>query len=156
MDKLHSFLLEWAVNYIKNKDLLTGNLEDIELGKDGFDFIATFKDKKQYFIIKPFIENIVEIINRINKEDYFGLVVFNTKENFRAMVDNWDILVEFKNLGIYFVNPFSQLDKRWIIYPHIHHKISEASSLETGLKTMFEVVESTTKEELEEKIKGRT
>ena len=151
MEKLHAFLLEWAINYIKNRDLLKKNIESIEKSKeDGF--IVNFKDKKQYFIVKPFIEDFSEIINKINKGEYFSLVIFNTKENFKAIVDNWNILIEFKNLSIYFVNPFSQLDKKWIIYPYTHHKISDKASLEIGLRTMFEMVESISKEELNKKL----
>jgi len=151
MDKLHDFLVEWAINYVKNRDLLTKNIGGIGKEKGGFDFIVNFKDKKQYFIVKPLIDNIGEIINKINKEAHFSLVVFNTKENFKAVVDNWNNLVEFKNLSIYFVNPFSELDKRWVVYPYTHHKISEKASLETGLRTMFEMVESISKEQLNKK-----
>lgn len=153
MDKLYSILLEWVEDYVKNKDLLIKNIENIEKGGKGFDLIVNFKDKKQHFIVKPFIDNIGSVITKMNKEDYFSLVMFNTKENFKAIVDNWDILIEFRNLSIYFVNPFSQLDKRWIIHPYTHHKISEESSLETGLKAMFEIVDSISKEELSKRVK---
>ena len=150
MEKLRLFLLEWAVNYVKNKDLLTKNIESIEKNKEGF--VAKFKNKKQFFIIEPFIEEINGMINKMDKEEYFSFVVFNTKENFKVFVDNWNRLTVFKKLSIYFVNPFSQLDKKWIICPYTHHKVGDKSSLELGLKTMFETVESISKEELDKLI----
>lgn len=150
MDKLHSFLLEWAVNYVKNRDLLTKSIKSIEKNKEGF--FVKFKDRKQFFIVEPFIEDINEVMEKINEEGYFSLVMFNTKENFEAVVGGWSRLIGFKKLSIYFVNPFSQLDKKWIICPYTHHKIGSESSLELGLKTMFETVESLSKEELSKKI----
>lgn len=150
MDKFYAFLLDWAINYIKNRDLLTKNIENIEKNKNGFN--VNFKDKKQYFIVKPFIDNVGEIINKINKEEHFSLVVFNTKKNFEAVADNWDILIEFENLSIYFANPFSKLDRKWIIYPYTHHQIGDSASLERGLRTMFETVECTSKDELNRRI----
>ncbi len=148
MDKLRSFLAEWAVNYIKNRDLLIKSLEKIEKGEEGFDFTAVFKDKKQYFIVKPLIESMSEIINKINKEEHFSLVVFNTKENFKEVVDNWNILTEFRNLSIIFVNPFSESDKKWVIYPYTHHKICDESALESGLRTIFKTVGSVSNKDL--------
>ena len=150
MDKIHSFLLEWAVNYVKNRDLLTKGIESVEKNKEGF--LVNFKDKKQFFIVEPFIENIDEVMKKINEKEHFSLVVFNTKENFEAVVGSWSRLIGFKKLSIYFVNPFSQLDKKWIICPYTHHQVGSESSLELGLKTMFETVESLSKEELSKKI----
>ena len=150
MDRLHSFLQEWTVNYVKNRDLLTKSIESVEKNKEGF--LVRFKDRKQFFIVEPFIGDINEVIKKINEEEYFSLVVFNTKENFEAVVENWNRLVEFKKLSIYFVNPFSQLDKKWIVYPYTHHQVGSESSLELGLKTMFETVESINKEELNRRI----
>jgi len=150
MGKMYSFLVEWTVNFVKNRDLLTKNIEDVEKNKEGF--FVKFKDRKQFFIIEPFVEDIDEVIKKINEEEHFSLVVFNTKENFEVIVENWNMLIEFKKLSIYFVNPFSQLDKKWIIFPYTHHKVGSESSLESGLKTMFETVDSISKEELSKKI----
>ena len=150
MDKLHSFLLEWAVNYVKNRDLLTKSIRSIEKNKEGF--LVNFKDKKQFFIVEPFIQNINEVMEKMHEEEHFSLVVFNTKDNLEAVVDSWNRLIEFKKLSIYFVNPFSQLDKKWIVCPYTHHKVGSESSLELGLKTMFEMVGSLSKEELSKKI----
>ena len=44
-------------------------------------------------------------------------------------------------LSIYFVNPNSSTEKKWIIYPFTHSKITEHSALKLGLMTLFESVE---------------
>lgn len=153
MDPLKEFLVKWTVDYIKNKDLIAKNVESIEKVSDGFDVHVKYKDKEQFFIVKPIISDIDEIVSMVEKDPHFSLVTFNTKENFDCIVKNWNSLVTLQYLSIYFVNPFSQLDKKWIIHPHTHHQICDKESLTRGLKSMFETVEPITKEQLKKRIK---
>ncbi len=125
---------------MKNRDLIRKDLEKIEKNKEGFDLVITFKDRKQFFIIMPEIDNIEEVIAKINEKDYFGLVMLNTTNNFEMVVENWNKLVKFDSLMLYFINPFSTLDKKWVICPHVHHKICDKNSFKTGLKSMFDMV----------------
>lgn len=147
-NKSHSFLVEWAVNFVKNKDLIAKKIEQIENEKDGFDLYVKYKDREQYFIIIPKIADIDSIIQRLNNNYYFSIVTLNSKENFDAVLKNWHKLADFKFLNIIFVNPFSELDKKWIVFPHTHNKISDDSSLKNGLKAMFETVEPIEEQEL--------
>ncbi len=151
-NKSHAFLLEWTVNFIKNKDIISRKIEKIKNGKDGFDLYVKYKDREQYFIIAPNIIDIDSIIKRINNNAYFSLVTLNSKENFDAVLKSWSKMISFKFLNIIFVNPFSGLDKKWIVFPYTHHKISDESSLENGLKTMFAMVEPIEEEQLAAKI----
>ena len=64
-DKLHSFLMDWAMNFIKNKDIVAKKIEKIENNKDGFDLYVKYKDKEQYFIIAQNLADIDSIIQRI-------------------------------------------------------------------------------------------
>ncbi len=153
-NKVHSFLVEWTINFIKNKDIIAKKIEHIENGKDGFDLYVKYKDREQYFLIIPNIADIDSIIQRINNNAYFSIVTLNSKENFDIIVKNWNKLVGFKFLNIIFVNPFSELDKKWIIFPYTHHKICDESSLENGLKAMFGMVEPIEEEQLIAKITG--
>ena len=157
------------MNYLKNRDAIAKKIETIEKNKNGFDVFVKFKDslkseisnsyessirkKEQYFIAMPFINNIGSVLAKIKKDMHFGLVVFNTKENFKIAMDNWKKLINFEHLSIYFVNPFSQMDKKWVIYPYTHHKICDENSLELGLKTMFEMVEPISEEKIKTLIK---
>ena len=152
MDKQHSFLLEWAITFVKNKDIVSKKIEKIENGKDGFDFYVKYKDKEQYFIIAPNISNIDSIIQKLNNNFHFSVITMNSKENLGIVIKNWKRLVDFKFLNIIFVNPFSESDKKWIIFPYTHNKICEASFLEAGLKSMFEMVEPIEEGQLAAKI----
>lgn len=153
-DKLRSFLVEWTVSFVKNKDMIAKKIEHIENGKDGFDLYVKYKDREQYFIVVPKIKDMDSMIQKINNEHHFSLVALNSKENFDAVLKNWNRLIGFKFLSIMFVNPFSELDKKWIIFPHTHHKICDESSLETGLKSMFSMVEPIEEQQLMAKLTG--
>ncbi|MEK6827891.1 MAG: hypothetical protein AABX78_00930 [Nanoarchaeota archaeon] len=147
-NKSHSFLVDWTINFIKNKDIISKKIEKIENGKDNFDLYVKYKDREQYFIIVPNIADIDSIIQRINNNYYFSIVTLNSKENFDIIIKNWNRLISFKFLNIIFVNPFSEMDKKWIVFPHTHHKICDESSLETGLRAMFGMVEPIEEQQL--------
>jgi len=151
--KAHSYLVDWTINYLKNKDLLVKKIELVEKNKDGFDVYIKFKDKEQFFIVKPIIESVDEALSKFDFENYFGLVVFNTAGNFDVLIKNWDKFAKFKHLCVYFVNPFSQLDRRWVIYPYTHNNICEKSALEKGLRSMFDMVEPLTEEQIKDRFK---
>ena len=153
-NKLRSFLIDWTIDFIKNKDIISKRIEKIENGKDGFDLYVKYKDREQYFIITPTINDVDLVVQKINNNSYFSIVTVNSKENFDVVLKNWNKLINFKFLNITFVNPFSGMDRKWVILPHTHHKICDESSLETGLKSMFEMVEPIEEEQLTAKITG--
>ena len=147
----HDFLLEWTINFIKNKDIISKKNEYIENGKEGFDLYVKYRDREQYFVIDANITDINPIIRKIsgiNNAAYFSIVTLSSKENFEVILKNWNKLINFKFLNIIFVNPFSELDKKWIVFPHTHHKICDESSLENGLKAMFSMVEPIDEQQL--------
>jgi len=152
-NKSQSFLVDWTINFVKNKDVISKKIEHIENGKDGFDLFVKYKDREQYFIILPKIVEVDDIIRKINSiassnAVYFSVVMLNSKENFEIMLKSWNKLITFKFLNLIFVNPFSEFDKKWIVFPYTHHKISDESSLENGLKAMFEMVEPIEEQQL--------
>jgi len=115
--------------------------------------MVTFKDKKQAFMVKPQISSFEELIAKINETDNFGVVMLNTSKNFEIMAENWDKLIKFRSLTLYFVNPFSELDKKWVINPYVHSRICDENSLKIGLKSMFDMVDPLTDQEIEAKFK---
>ena len=153
-DKLHSFLVDWTIQFVKNKDIVAKKIEKIENGKEGFDLYVKYRDREQFFMIVPNITDIDSIIQRINTNAYFSLITLNSKQNFETVLKNWGKLISFKFLNIMFVNPFSELDKKWIVFPHTHHKVCDENSLETGLKSMFSMVEPIEEKQLAAKITG--
>jgi len=147
------FLIEWIKLYIKNKDVMLKNLKSIEVVRN--EVRVKYKDKEHLFIIEPFIGELdffIDILRGMS-DSGISLVVLNSKENLKKIIEKWNILKEFKLANIFFVNPFSKTDKRWIIYPYTHSRISEEESLELGLNTMFETVEPVTEESVKKRVK---
>ena len=91
--------------------------------------------------------------SELKNDGYNGIFTLNNASNINFVVTNWKQLVGFRFLNIYFVNPFSDSDKVWVICPYIHDKICDKSSLEAGLKSMSEMVNPIGSEELNNKIK---
>ena len=154
MADAHSFLVDWTMNFIKNKDIVAKKIEKIENGKDGFDLYVKRKDREQYFIITAKIADMDSILRKINSIGNFSIVTLNSSENFEALLKNWGRLISFKFLNIIFANPFSAADKKWAVFPHTHHKICDESSLETGLKAMFDSVDTIDEQQLAEKVRS--
>ena len=153
-DKSRLFLTDWTIQFVKNKDVVAKKIEKVENGKDGFDLYVKYKDREQYFIIAPEIIDISTILKRVNNNAYFSLVTLNSRQNFEIILKNWSSLISFKFLNIIFVNPFSELDKKWIVFPHTHHKVCDENSLETGLRSIFKMVEPIEEKQLAAKITG--
>ena len=151
-ERIRLFLLDWTVNFIKNRDLISKKIEIIEKEKNGFDLYVKYRDKEQYFLILPTIESFNPLMKRINDDAYFCIVTLNSAGNLNAILKSWKEIIQFKSLSIIFVNPFSSLDKRWIVFPSTHNKISGESSLELGLKSMFETVEPISEQIMSERI----
>ncbi|MFH0868213.1 MAG: hypothetical protein V1831_02785 [Candidatus Woesearchaeota archaeon] len=152
MNNVNSYLADWSIRFLENKDIIKKEIVSVEKSKGGFDFIIHCKDKVKYFVIMPILEN--GIFDRIKNEDAFGIIALNNLANIRFVVSEWKKLTEFKLLSIYFVNPFSTLDKVWVIIPYIHDKVCDTASLDTGLKSMAEMVDIIGMLEFENKIKS--
>lgn len=141
------YLAEWFVRYTKNRDLTFRKISSIK--EEGNSVFVEQKDGKRiHNIVEPFPEDFGKLADSI-KEENKGIVVYNTLDNFENMVKAWKKLAEMSGLTIYFVNPFSKLEKKWILRPHIHARISDAESLEQGLNSMYIMVEPISREEAE-------
>jgi hypothetical protein len=138
-----SFLAEWTVGFLKNRDLIAKKIKNIEMNKDGFDLCVKYSDREQYIIVMPILKELDPIIRKFNNNSYFTIVALNSKDNLQILLKIWNRLIDFKFLNIIFANPFSSTDKKWMVHPHTHHKICDEASLELGLKSMFEMVEPT-------------
>lgn len=147
-DVIVKFIREWAVSYAKHKDILTKNITNIKEEQDKV--IVELNDKEQVFLIRPTADD--SIIEEINKDKNISVVMLNSKENLDFLIKNWGKLIKFERLALFFINPFSELDKKWFISPYIHSKICDEDSLKLGLKTMFETVELITEKDIIKKI----
>ncbi len=157
VNRVTDFLKEWTSHYIKNKDILTRKLKNIEVKES--ELFVHFEHKEHLFIIEPIIKSIDVIMDKVKKEKekndklHVSLIVLNSKVNFKIVSGNWKKLIKNPLLSIYFINPFSELDKKWIVFPYTHNKIAEESSIEKGLKALFLMVEPTNEKIILSKIK---
>ena len=151
MDNAASYLVDWGIRFLENKDSIKKEIVNIEKNISGFDFIVHYKDKVKYFIVMPILEN--DIFSEIKNDAAFGAFTLNNLANIRFVISEWEKLTNFKFLSIYFANPFSNSDKIWIINPYVHDRICDKSSLELGLRSMAEMVEHLGVEELNNKVK---
>ncbi len=137
-------LTDWMVDYINGRDAILKNLKKIEKNQEGFELKISYEDKDEYVMIEPFIGNFDDVFSRIDSSKSISIVLFNANENFDVIIENWKRLIDFEKLTIYFVNMFSETEKKWIIRPHLHNKIADDSSLKSGLKSMFSMVDPIT------------
>jgi hypothetical protein len=151
MSKIKEALKKWTINFLKNKNAILQTLKRIEENKENYDLKITYEDKEVYVIVEPFIDNIERLKEKIDKNKNIILVLLNSKKSLDILIDKWGYFAEFDKLTIYFVNMFSISDKKWVIRPYLHNKISEESALKPGLKSMFNTVDSITEKEAESK-----
>lgn len=159
MDTVIAFLSEWVFYYVKNRDLVDRKLEKVEEYINKCYVFAKFKDKSQVYFIEPEILDVSKTLEKVDaakKEmgcDFSCLVILNSIKNLKAVQDGWSKLDKDPKLSLLFVNPFSLLDKKWIIFPHTHSMIIEPNALRQGLKSLFDGVESTSVDDILGKIK---
>ncbi len=148
------YLIEWVEHFVKNKDVFLKSIKSVE--RKDYGLCVKHKDKEKMFFVVPFVSDFNSILNKLKKikgDKWISLVVVNNVNNFKLIVKNWKKLVDLgSKFSIYFVNPFSLLDKKWIIFPHTHHMVADKDSFEKGLKSMFVMVDSVDEKEFESKI----
>lgn len=152
MAEVNSYLVDWSIRFLENKDAIRKEILKIEKNDDGSDFTAHYKDKAKYFMVIPALAE--DIFGKMQIDSALGIFTLNNFANIRFVVSEWKRLIEFKFLNIYFINPFSSADKVWAINPYVHNKICDNASLEPGLKSMSEMVAPLGTEELNNKIKA--
>lgn len=146
MDPETKFLAVWFERFIRNQDLVFRRICNTEINDD----ILTidYKNKTKALIkIRGFSNSISDDIKDL-KEKKIGLVLYNTNENFNILIKQWEDLTKILGLAIYFINPYSKQEKKWIIHPRTHAMVSDSESFVEGLKSMFESVDIISEEEV--------
>ena len=154
MDKTAQFLFEWAFQFIKNKDVVLRKIVNIEEYINQSYILVEYKDKRMVYFVAPYIkdfdktwEELQEAKKKTESTDSC-IITFNNKENFDQIIRKWNLLDKDPKLQVVFTNPFSMTEKRWIVIPYTHSRISEPSALKTGLKTLFSTVDQITENTL--------
>ena len=121
----------------------------VNINEEADKIVVEFKEKEQIFLVRPSLDN--SSIDEIDDKN-ISIVTLNSKNNFKFLIENWNKLIKFEKLILFFVNPFSEPDKKWFISPYMHNKICDKDSFKLGLKTMFGTVETITEKEIIKKI----
>jgi len=129
-------LQEWAYHYIRNRDIIARSVAEID--KDESGLIVKYKDNSMMKVLALADLNRLDISEEYSK---VSVVTPNSIANIKWIMENWDKVKDHKGLTIYFVNPKSRLDKKWVLHPYTHNKICDSSALRTGIKAMSDMVE---------------
>jgi hypothetical protein len=132
-------LKEWIIEYLKSKDLMTRHITAIKQNEQDADVVIESALKNQLIIVQPQLGDLGRL--QALKDKHIVLVTTNTKENMEFLLSNWAEIVQCQHLSVYFVNPNSSLDKRWVIFPATHDRITERNALRKGIESLFATVE---------------
>jgi hypothetical protein len=139
MAEAKDVLTGWIIEYVKSKDLLTRQITAIRQNEQNVDVVIEGTLKNQFVIIQPALGDLGKLAQL--KDKHVVLVTVNTRENVDFLITHWDELARYPHLSIYFVNPHSSLDKRWVIFPATHDRITERKALRKGLESLYATVE---------------
>jgi hypothetical protein len=134
-DKAISYILEWAENYFKSRDAYKKEIVKIEKQPDHL--IISYKDRQE----KIFAFSELSTSAEKNISNNVSFITLNDKKNVDWLCNNWNKMTSINAFRVYFINPLSNTDKKWVINPHVHAKICDESALKLGMNTMFETVE---------------
>lgn len=140
------FLLDWAENYFRSKDAFHKKIISINHGINRLSI--EFKDKKEIVIALPDLNSFVDM----GCKDNISIITINNRKNVESLYTNWDKFIDLHTLKVYFINPLSTTENKWVINPYTHSKICDMDALKVGLMTMFESVEPLTREILQARL----
>ncbi|MBD3310461.1 hypothetical protein GF351_04535 [Candidatus Woesearchaeota archaeon] len=141
---IKDILTRWITDYLKNKDILDKKIQKIEKGgktKSEPQILIQYPEKKLSIYVQPFLKSFEPILKKEKKESHIAVVVLNVHENLKVLLDEWKKVIGYPNLTVYFVNPDSENENRWVIYPYTHNMWCDVKSLKAGLISLFQTVE---------------
>ncbi len=139
MAEQKQLFVDWIVEFLKNKDAVVRQITNVRKNAEGVDVVIEGSLKNQFVVVQPVLSDIAKL--DALKDKHAVLVTANTKENVEFLISNWNVLAKFPHLCVYFVNPNSSTDKRWVIFPATHDRITERRALRKGLESMYATVE---------------
>ncbi len=133
-------LREWAVHYIKQKDLVKNDLVSYKEEEDRV--LCEYKERgRATYYCKENLE--LKKIKAVKDDETAYFVCMCNEHNLKILMDNWDLFKTKKDLVFIFLNP--KLAEKWIIKPFVHAKIADPATLKQGLRTMYDTCMGITK-----------
>ncbi len=139
MAEQKQLFVDWIVEFLKNKDAVVRQITNVRKNAEGVDVVIEGSLKNQFVVVQPVLSDIAKL--DALKDKHAVLVTANTKVNVEFLISNWNVLAKFPHLCVYFVNPNSSTDKRWVIFPATHDRITERRALRKGIESMYATVE---------------
>jgi len=139
MAEAKEVLTSWIIEYVKSKDLMIKQITAIKPDTPEADVVVEGALKNQFILVQPSLGDLGRLDSL--KDKHAIIVTTNTKENMEFVISHWAELVKYPHLAVYFVNPNSSLDTRWVIFPATHDKITERKTLRKGIESLFATVE---------------
>ncbi len=125
----------WLVDFLRFRDSFTKSITAID--EKGSEVVVRRKAGDEKYLISP---DLSDVISKL-KDTPAAIVTLNTRFNLKHLLQNWHALAKFPRLTIYFVNPDSATEKKWIIRPSLHDKVADDDALGPGLESIFSTVE---------------
>jgi hypothetical protein len=143
---MHDYLRQWAIGLIRHMDAFERSITGVKEERDMLRI--THKKKSQLALIQPVLQP--DAIVDACKEDGLHISIFtlNTKANVDALLGGWQKLSKCPLLKIFFVNPYAEGDKKWVISPRTHSLVSDDDSLKLGISSLFQSVAEMSREDL--------
>jgi len=149
MQNAIEFLKEWTELYFRNKDMMQKQLKRVIQNTDSV--VLGYIDKKVQVLVMPNLDSLTDLY-RHAIDDPLVVVTFNTRENLDGVIAQWQKLITYVHLQIYFVNPWVS-ENKWIIDPYVHSKIADEDALKQGLESLFMGVLALNKSDIEKHLK---
>ena len=145
------YLKEWAIRYVKHRDIAVKNIAEIRSASFGF-LIVNNDGTSTNCLVQPSLTAFNPAAAEI--ETRAMIITLSNDGNIQAVYNVWDRLAAKKDLLMVFVNPFSATEEKWVLKPYLHNKVCDRSSLLQGLRAMAELVEPANEETMVLKIKA--
>lgn len=143
------FMKEWAVRYVRHMDIAAKKISGIKNTYYGFVIINSDGASTDCFVqlslqgIKPELFATAAAADKKSKGSKRNtlIVTLSNNENIQAVYRMWNALAANSGLVVVFANPFSALEDKWVLKPHLHNRVCDRGSLLQGLRAMSELVE---------------
>lgn len=146
MNNVQKYLMEWSTRYAKHRDIYERRI--VEIKEDDNKLIIKRKEGILSYLILPVLNK--NDLKGFGKKENITIVTFNTMKSFEELVTNWHLYADYPDLVIMFINPKSNLEKKWLVKPCIHQLVCDDIALRKGLRSIFETVEPLKEKEINE------
>lgn len=140
MTDITEALKNWIIRHLKHRDVVHKKITAIEENVDGWTVVLRGEPEKHILVIPSFEEGFIGAKEKMNSAHTI-IATLNTKQNVDAVVTHWKDIVSNPTLHIYFINPYSLSEQKWVLCPASHDRIAERRALKRGLESLSTTVE---------------